>query len=314
MTTVDQGLEQPFWHEALLYASEREFVEGTTSFLRDGIAHDDAMLTVVDAAKIRAIRGALGADAERVHFADMAVVGRNPALIIQAWKDFAHEHGSNGRRLRGIGEPISPARDPAALVECHIHESLLNLAFHDQPNFWLVCPYDTASLPASVIEAAADNHPFVCDHVGTRSPGAPADERATGLTHPLPAPPASADEMRFEMATIVDLRRFVSTRAQAAGIDAYRVAELAVAASEIATNAIVHGHGGGRAHVWTDHHHLVCEISGPGRIDDPLVGRLRPTPGQPHGYGIWLANQFCDLVQIRSGDGGTTVRLHVARI
>jgi anti-sigma regulatory factor (Ser/Thr protein kinase) len=314
MTTLDQRSLQPFCHEALLYSSEREFVEGTTAFLRDGIAHDDAMLTVVDATKIRAIRGALGTDAERVQFADMALVGRNPALIIQAWKDFAHEHGSNGRSLRGIGEPISPARDPAALVECQIHESLLNLAFHDQPNFWLVCPYDTVSLPASVIEVAADNHPFVCNHVGTRSPGAPAVEHATGLTQPLPAPPASTDEMRFEMETITDLRRFVSTRAEAAGIDSYRVAELAVAASEIATNAVVHGHGGGRAGVWTDDHHLVCEIRGPGHIDDPLVGRLRPTPGEPHGYGIWLANQFCDLVQIRSGDGGTTVRLHIARI
>jgi anti-sigma regulatory factor (Ser/Thr protein kinase) len=273
------------------------------------------MLTVVDAPKIRAIRGALGADAEHVQFADMALVGRNPALIIQAWKDFAREHGATGRSLRGIGEPISPARDPAALVECQIHESLLNLAFHDQPNFWLVCPYDTVSLPASVIEVAAHDHPFVCDHVGTRSAGAPGERvLTTGLTHPLPPPPDSADEMRFEIETITGLRRFVSTRAQAAGIDTYRVAELAVAASEIATNAIVHGHGGGRARVWTDDHDLVCEIRGPGHIDDPLVGRLRPTPGEPHGYGIWLANQFCDLVQIRSGAGGTTVRLRIARI
>jgi hypothetical protein len=28
------------------------------------------------------------------------------------------------------------------------------------------------------------------------------------------------------------------------------------------------------------------------------------------GYGLWIANQMCELVQIRSGDGGTVVRLH----
>ncbi|HYJ77750.1 MAG TPA: sensor histidine kinase, partial [Actinomycetes bacterium] len=28
------------------------------------------------------------------------------------------------------------------------------------------------------------------------------------------------------------------------------------------------------------------------------------------GRGLWLANQLCNLVQIRSGAAGTTVRLH----
>jgi hypothetical protein len=36
--------------------------------------------------------------------------------------------------------------------------------------------------------------------------------------------------------------------------------------------------------------------------------------GQNHpggGRGLWLTNQLCDLVQIRSGDAGTVVRAHV---
>ena len=31
------------------------------------------------------------------------------------------------------------------------------------------------------------------------------------------------------------------------------------------------------------------------------------------GRGVWLANQLCDLVQIRSGAAGTVVRLHARR-
>ena len=46
--------------------------------------------------------------------------------------------------------------------------------------------------------------------------------------------------------------------------------------------------------------------------DDPLVGRVKPVPTQVGGRGLWLANQFCDLVQIRSGDDGTAVRLQMA--
>jgi hypothetical protein len=30
---------------------------------------------------------------------------------------------------------------------------------------------------------------------------------------------------------------------------------------------------------------------------------------QTSGFGLWLANQLCDLVQIRSFDGGSAVRL-----
>ena len=37
-------------------------------------------------------------------------------------------------------------------------------------------------------------------------------------------------------------------------------------------------------------------------------GRMAPTPAA---RGLWLANRLCDLVQVRSGEQGTVVRLHV---
>ena len=48
-----------------------------------------------------------------------------------------------------------------------------------------------------------------------------------------------------------------------------------------------------------------------GRIEDPLVGRERPRPDQANGRGLWIANQLCDLVQVRSGHDGTEVRLRM---
>ena len=41
------------------------------------------------------------------------------------------------------------------------------------------------------------------------------------------------------------------------------------------------------------------------------TNRLRPDISQEGGRGLWLANQLCDLVKIRSGERGTVVRLHV---
>ena len=49
-----------------------------------------------------------------------------------------------------------------------------------------------------------------------------------------------------------------------------------------------------------------------GRIDDPLVGRRRPNSTQVGDRGLWLANQLCDLVQIRSNGAGSLVRLQMS--
>ena len=55
----------------------------------------------------------------------------------------------------------------------------------------------------------------------------------------------------------------------------------------------------------------MCEVADAGRILDPLAGRRRPEPGQLGGYGLWLANQLCELVQVRTFAGGGAVRAHM---
>ena len=105
-------------------------------------------------------------------------------------------------------------------------------------------------------------------------------------------------------------REFVFARARAFGLTADRAAELVLAASEIATNSVTYGGRHGAASVWADRDCFLCEIRDRGHITDPLVGRFRPNGGTLGGYGIWLANHMCDLVQIRSTSAGTTVRLH----
>ena len=64
---------------------------------------------------------------------------------------------------------------------------------------------------------------------------------------------------------------------------------------------------------WVEGDALICEVRDAGRIDDPLVGRSRPPASRGSGFGLWLANQLCDLVQIRSNDRGSVIRLHVRR-
>src|SRR5918997_795476 len=106
-----------FRHEAMFYQGMREFLDGATAFLREGVAAGEPTLVVVSADKIHALRRELGDDATRVQFADMAEVGRNPARIIPAWREFTDRHLSLDRPVRGIGEPIFPQRSPSGLIE-----------------------------------------------------------------------------------------------------------------------------------------------------------------------------------------------------
>src|SRR4051794_12547360 len=90
---VDEPNASPgFRHEALFYAGEDDFLAGTVPFIVEGVTRDEPVLVVVSAPKIEALRRALNGAADRVQFADMAEVGRNPARIIPAWRDFVDEN------------------------------------------------------------------------------------------------------------------------------------------------------------------------------------------------------------------------------
>jgi anti-sigma regulatory factor (Ser/Thr protein kinase) len=111
---------------------------------------------------------------------------------------------------------------------------------------------------------------------------------------------------------LIEVREFVRTAAAAAGLSPARVAEVVLAAHEVAMNAITHGRGRGAIRVWADDGELVCEVEdrGPG-IPDPDTGLLTPDPEKPRGRGLWIARQLCHAVDIEPADPGARVRLHV---
>jgi anti-sigma regulatory factor (Ser/Thr protein kinase) len=305
-STPDAG----YRHEAYFYADDGECVEACAAFVEDGLAAGEPALVVLGARKLDLLRERLG-DAEGVRLADMASVGANPARIIPAWRRFVDEHAAPGRRLRGIGEPIYPERGPDELVECQRHESLLNLAFRPTESFWLLCPYSTEALPPAVLEEARRSHPFLAQ----RGEHAASGEYATAdwLTDPLREPPPDVATLEFDRGPLESVRRFVAEQAAGAGLDRRRIVDTVVAVNEIANNSVEHGGGRGLLRMWTEPGRLVCEVADGGRIADPLVDRRIPHPERPGGRGLWIANQLCDLVQVRSSPAGTVVRLHLAR-
>jgi anti-sigma regulatory factor (Ser/Thr protein kinase) len=311
------SVDAAFRHEALLYAGDDEFVASTTSFIRDGLTNDEPTLVVVSAKKIEMLKENLGPDARAVLFADMNNVGLNPARIIPAWRDFVAEYGAGGRRLRGIGQPIWKGRGPAELVESQRHEALLNVAFAGGQAWYLLCPYDTDSLEPEVVEEAFRSHPFTShSNNGTAESGQylGLEAESAPFNALLPEPLGEPPEFSFGTGPMGGLRRLVARHALDAGLSSAKTSDLVLAVTEVAGNSLKHGGGEGVLRVWQDPATLYCEVRDQGYIRHPLVGREKPEPDTESGRGLWLVNQVCDLVQVRTNESGTVVRLHMSRV
>jgi anti-sigma regulatory factor (Ser/Thr protein kinase) len=296
-----------FQHEALIYHGSDEYVAGTVPFLWAGLEAGQPLLVAVGPDQTALLERELGRDAGRVRFADMREVGRNPASIIPVWQQFVDESG--GRPVRGIGEPVWASRSTAALEECCRHESLLNTAFDPGPAWNLLCPYDAGTLGEGVLGKVAHSHRLLCreGRVEESRSFVPDFDAFAGE---LPAPAAEPETLAFGLAELSEVRKRVRAAAGQAGIDPRGVGDLVTAASELAANSVVHGGGSGTLRLWHEDERLLVQVEDRGQMTEPLVGRLRPDISQEGGRGLWLANQLCDLVQIRSTAGRTTVRLH----
>ncbi|WP_112239612.1 anti-sigma factor RsbA family regulatory protein [Kribbella monticola] len=288
------GAPDGFLHDAFVYRDDDEFVQQTSAFVRDGVAGGEAVLAALPPAGITKLRSALGSAADQVTFLDITTAGRNPARIIPLWRNLLDQHP--GRPVRGIGEPAYPGRTAAEFAEATLHEALLNLAFENDGPFQLLCPYDASMATPAV----AETHAGCFDRSAT--------ERA--FRTPLPGVPEYAERLDFGLAELADVRRWFTGRARLRGLPGSRIDDVALALHEICTNSIRFGGGRGTLWMWSEDGALVLEVADRGRIDDLLVGRVLPPVDSLGGRGVWLANQLCDLVQIRSGAGFTQVRLH----
>ena len=301
-----------FRHEALLYEGDEAFLAGTVPFVRDAVVNGGAVLVALCEQKTALMREALGADAEAVSFAPMEDLGRNPARILPAWRDFVAGHAGSDRPVRGIGEPVWPGRTTAEIDECHRHEALLNLAFAGVSDWWLLCPYDTAGLDEAVVHDAARTHPHLVQAGTTAdSPDYTAPPAALAPGEPLPEPAGDVLELQFGRHDLVRIRALVGARAREAGLDGQRASDLVLAVNELATNSVRHANGGGVLRLWEEGGAVVSEVQDEGRIRDPLAGRVRPVDDRPGGRGLWMVNHLCDFVQLRRVPAGSLVRVRM---
>ncbi|HKH56079.1 MAG TPA: MEDS domain-containing protein [Propionibacteriaceae bacterium] len=311
MSKAPPRSRQSYRHEALLWSDAREFASVLSPFIQEGLAAGEPVMVALIREHANWLRDTLGAEARKVKFVDMAALGSNPARIIPAWQSFLDDHSADGKPVRGIGEPIWAGRGPEEILECQLHEALLNVAVDPKTPLWLICPYDVRGLDPDVIEEAHRSHLTVME--GNHSRGHPLYGGRTHVDAMFEAelPPLGGEpgESIFTLENVESLFGIVTLDAYAAGLGSDKISDLASTVRRLGAASLSRGATQGRLRIWHSPQALVCEVSDDTVIDDVLVGRRSMHADGPDG--LWQANELCDLVQVRSGPAGTAVRLYI---
>ncbi|GAA2396249.1 hypothetical protein Cme02nite_65000 [Catellatospora methionotrophica] len=125
------------------------------------------------------------------------------------------------------------------------------------------------------------------------------------VSRPFDPPPAGVPVLVFDVAgDLSRVRTFASECAQSLGLCATRLPALGVAISEIATNVLRHTSQGGAVRVWSETGALISEVTDSGTFAPP--GRSSASPG---GWGLRIADEVCDRVDLYSRPGTNVWRL-----
>ena len=103
----------------------------------------------------------------------------------------------------------------------------------------------------------------------------------------------------FDAGTLHLLRARVTAFARAAGMSAERAADVTLAVSELAGNAIRHGPGRGRLRMRTAGGTLTCRVSD--------AGQGTATWPVRRGHGLWIVREVSDQLSFSAGPGGSLV-------
>ena len=128
---------------------------------------------------------------------------------------------------------------------------------------------------------------------------------------PLPEPRGPVRVQAFGAGDLAEVRKLVAVRARAAGLTASRARRPRAGGQRGGLEQHPPRRRRGHAPHLERGDTLLCEVQDRGRLRDPLAGRRRPDFTELGGQGLWITNQVCDLVQLRSFADGSAVRIHM---
>ena len=294
----------------MVYSSTEELAAAALTFARTGLEADEEVVVCLSGDGNRLVAAELAGDAAR--FVDPLGRDTNPARAMAQLLVIAASTDRQVRYVGDLGWTNVPWGQASVAAEAVLADALLDtLGGAGRPmNLFCGIPSELAEVPGVLachdgLRAAVGWQPNAGYDAGTA---------AALFALPLPEPGAPVSVYCSNGRPLAALREFVAEHARAAHVSQARADDLVLAAHEVATNSLRHAGSEPIVRMWRDAAagSVVCEIHDHGLIADPMAGRLLPETEREDGRGLWLANQLCDLAQVRSSAlDGTTVRLHV---
>jgi hypothetical protein len=293
-------------HSALFYRGTAEYLEGTVSFIRGGLAADEPVALALPGLNLRLILTELGNDADRVRLLDMARSGRNPGRIVpNVLRAFADSYPSG--RVRIIAEQLWTGRVAREYPACAHQEALINVALAGR-SVSMLCPYDVDLVGPRTRAEVELNHPRVIDAHGERASTGFAPERV--MTDDRLCSLAWSPSFTFDSTKAALASQFACDYAARLGLNSDH-AELKLIVGELVARCLVHGGGTGSLRIGAEHGYLVCDVRHTGHIVNPLGDRPLADPRRPDSRGLLMVHHLSDLVQQHSCPQGTTTRVYL---
>lgn len=299
-------------HTVLCHRSTAEAIDQLVPFVEEGLRFEDDVFVNLSAERANLLQSELGEEADRVRWSDTHHWYPHPARRLRAIHEIVDGVTRHGRgRLRFIGECAFSAGSPQMVAEWERFDAVLNHALGGVP-MSMVCTYDVHQLPPDVVERARCSHP----HVGLVPPVendgylVPGEYLAQRRGVPLPAP---AEAVRISgQPSPLEARALVQKVLGGAGIRRQKVDDMAVAVTEVVTNAWQAGAGRVEVACWCVDGEAGVQVDddGPG-LRDPFAGYRRPAPSDERGRGLWMTRQLADVLDVWPHDCGTAVRLRL---
>jgi anti-sigma regulatory factor (Ser/Thr protein kinase) len=300
----------PATHSSLFYDGARQYAAEAGGFVREGLERGHRALVMAPPPRVDQLSEALGRDADEVTFIEDTIAYAPQWNAYRVLLDFAA--GAPGVRSCVVAEQTLSDRTPAELVDYRRLEAAVNVVFAER-DVDLLCPYDAGSLPAHLLDIGLHTHDATRTGGGL-TPNARFDDPfdlLADLAAVVQPPPGATTLDCSSPVDVASARRLVRSRGAEAGLDPDVIADVALAVTEVLTNAILHGGPPALLHIYQSGATWVCHVhdGGVGPLD-PVVGLVPPALPSDHGYGLWLARQLCAAVDVGNDRSGTHVRLH----
>jgi anti-sigma regulatory factor (Ser/Thr protein kinase) len=302
-----------FFHEAVFYSSDSEFLSTVVPFLEGGLEAGEPTVVALGPGTRELVRTELG-DTAGIIFDGAGDADTRPARLIASYAEFfAAQTAGGAQQIRVVGEIPHPGLGVPWDWWAR-YEATINRAFAGFP-VWGLCPYDMRTTPDPVLGDVARTHPQLATIDGEHLDNARYRDPVKFLTR---RPPAGPDPLEVASAPLVELldptpgaaRRAARDVGRLTDLDPTEVDNLVVAVNEVVTNALSHGLPPVRLRLWAAPGRMVATVSDGGDgPTDPFAGLLPGTGAAAGGLGLWVVHQVCSHVMFDRTSDGFTLRL-----